>query len=242
MFSLLRLGLFLLIEVTEQQIKRIAVFSNLQSASLSSLAQFAQIDLYHKGSIIIHEGDLFLPKLYAVLDGKLIARKISISGKETILRRLPGGEIFAAPALFGDRIAPATVSALEDSQIISVEKQALLDVIQGTPEVAIEILSCFNQRLQEMHQTIHGLISERAIVRLARLILYTAERYGVEKTFKGDCLNTKLPHQQIARTIGITYEECVRLMKKDLNAIIDYGRGGTIIIVDAPELKAIASV
>ena len=41
---------------------------------------------------------------------------------------------------------------------------------------------------------------------------------------------------QIARSIGITYEECARLMKS-LNAIVNYSRGGKIIILDWDELE-----
>jgi len=225
---------------TAQQLGKITVFSNLDQTSLSNLALFSQIDRHDKGSIVIHEGDRFAPKLHAVLSGKISVKKTSASGKETILRFLPAGEIFAAPALFGDGIAPATVLAIEDLEVVSIEKNALLEAIRSTPEIAIHILSCFNQRLQEMHRTIHGLISERAIVRLIRLILYTAERYGVQETKKGACLNAKLPHQQIARTIGITYEECVRLVGKNLNSIIDYNLG-VITILDASKLESIAS-
>ena len=105
------------------------------------------------------------------------------------------------------------------------------------PNIALQILSCFNQRLQEMHQTIHGLMSERAIIRLLRLIIYNAKRYGFEKTTEGIFLNQKLPYQQMARMIGITYEECVRLMKRDLNSTIIYRRGGNITIKNLTELE-----
>lgn len=89
-----------------------------------------------------------------------------------------------------------------------------------------------------MHQTIHGLISERAVVRLARLINYTASQYGTKQTEKGACLNTKLPHKQMARMVGISYEECVRIIRKDLKGIVHYERGGIISIKDALALES----
>jgi len=227
--------------VTTQQLQTILIFAKIQPESLVKLCEFSHIDFYESGSVIIQQGDRFLPKLYAVLTGKITAMKISNAGKETILRQLPAGEMFAAPALFGDGIAPATLIAQKNTEIVSIHKSALLELMQSKPEVSLEILSCFNQRLQEMHQTIHGLISESATVRIARLIQYNALRYGVEATNKGACLNTKLPHQQLARTIGITYEESVRLIKKDFATIIDYGRGGIITIQDASALNLLSS-
>jgi hypothetical protein len=44
----------------------------------------------------------------------------------------------------------------------------------------------------------------------------------------------------MARSSGITYEECVRLIKS-LKSVIAYSRGGKITILDAEKLDAIAS-
>ncbi|MGD2184290.1 Crp/Fnr family transcriptional regulator [Lusitaniella coriacea] len=228
-------------QATAEQLSHLSIFTVLHAEALSLLAPQTQIKGFQRGEIVFNEGDYLPPKLYAVLTGEIQIQKVSVSGKETVLRWLPPGELFAAPALFGDGIAPATAIALQDCEVVTLEKSALLEAIQSTPEVALQILQCFNQRLQEMHQTIHGLVSERAIVRLARTLQYIAQRYGTKKTKQGVCLTVKLPYQQLARRIGITYEECVRLTNKDLRAIVSYQRGGIIAILDASALDAIAS-
>jgi CRP-like cAMP-binding protein len=69
---------------------------------------------------------------------------------------------------------------------------------------------------------------------------YAATQYGTESSQEGQRLNVKLPYYQIARSIGITYEECVRLIKS-LKSVIAYSRGGKIMLLDAKELEAIAS-
>jgi CRP-like cAMP-binding protein len=175
-----------------------------------------------------------------VLTGSLRITKTAATGKETILRTLLAGEIFAAPALFGNGIAPATVIAESNSQVLTVERDALLEAIRQTPELALRMLSVFNQRLQELHDTVHGLVSERAIVRLAQFIQYFASRYGTESTPGGKRLNVNLSYYQIARSIGITYEECVRLFKS-INSVLAYSRGGKITVLDEGMLEAIAS-
>lgn len=226
---------------TCEQLSQIIIFSQLDDRSLLILSQSSHIESYKHGETLIREGERFRPKLYAVLSGEILAKKVSESGKEMILRRLSAGELFAAPAIFGDGISIATVVALQDCQILTVEKAALLQTIQSNPDVALQILHCFNQRLQEMHRTIHGLISERAIVRLARVLLYTAKKDGTKQSGEVACLNHKLPYQQLARTIGISYEECVRFMNKNLSSIVSYDRGGTIHILDPIALEKIAS-
>ncbi|AFY37759.1 putative transcriptional regulator, Crp/Fnr family [[Leptolyngbya] sp. PCC 7376] len=224
---------------TIQQLKTIHIFSDLNAEVLAELARSSEIDIYQQGEVLIHEGEKFPAKLHVIFCGRFLVSKIALSGKESNLRALSSGEMFAAPALFGDGIAPATVTALQDSQIITIDKSALIKTIQTAPEVALHILHYFNQRLQEMHQTIHGLISEKAVIRLARLIQYTARQYGVQETKKGACLKARLPHQQMARMVGITYEESVRIVKKELATIILYERGGIITIQDSSAFESL---
>ncbi|MEH2450045.1 Crp/Fnr family transcriptional regulator [Nostoc sp.] len=222
-----------------EQLSQIIVFSGLETADKVNLQPNTQVQRYRKGEIILHEGDVLPGKLYAVVSGAIQVTKTAITGKETILRALAAGEIFAAPALLGNGISPATVTAESDCEILTVERDALLKAIGLNPEIALRMLMVFNSRIQQLHETVHGLISERAIVRLARLIQYFAAESGTESSPQGECLKVKLSYYRMARSSGITYEECVRLIKS-LNSVIAYRRGGTIIILDAEKLDAIA--
>ncbi|MES1023001.1 Crp/Fnr family transcriptional regulator [Gloeocapsa sp. BRSZ] len=221
-----------------EQISQVSVLAGLETPDKLKLQPHTQVRQYLQGEIVFHEGDRLPAKLYALIDGALQVTKTATTGKETILRALRAGEIFAAPALLGNGIAPATVTAETDCQILTVERDALLSAIQQNPDVALQMLMVFNSRLQQLHETVHGLVSERAIVRLARLIHYSAIEYGTKSTKDGEFLHIKLPYYRIARSIGITYEECVRLIKS-LNCLAYY-RGGKIAILDMEKLEAIA--
>ena len=223
-----------------EQLSQIIVFSGLETADKVNLQPYTQVQRYRKGEIILHESDVLPAKLYAVVSGAIQVTKTAITGKETILRALATGEIFAAPALLGNGISPATVTAESDCEILTVERDALLKAIGQNPEIALRMLMVFNSRIQQLHETVHGLVSERAIVRLARLIQYFAAESGTESSPQGECLKVKLSYYRMARSSGITYEECVRLIKS-LKSVIAYRRGGTIIILDAEKLDAIAS-
>ena len=225
---------------TIEQLAQIFIFSELEAEQLKQLVPHTQVRHYLPEEIILHEGDELPAQLHALLCGTIQINKTAPTGKETILRILSGGEIFAAPALFGNGIAPATVVAIEKSQVLTVERQALLEAIGQNPELALRIISVLNQRLQLLHSTIHGLVSERAIVRLARLIQYTMLQYGTEPVSNGQLIKMNLPYYQMSRSIGITYEECVRLIR-GLKSVIRYKRGGKITIIDPKALDKIAS-
>jgi len=123
--------------------------------------------------------------------------------KKTILRTISTGEPFAVPALFGNGISSATVVAEQDCQILMVERSALLNLIRQSPEVAIRMITVLTDRLQHLHSTVHGLVSERAIVRLAQMIQTAVSEQGTEITDSGICLKARLSYCQIARSIGI---------------------------------------
>ena len=220
------------------QLQTISIFQDLAAAQLQNLVPVSSVKEYQSGEILIHEGDRLSPKLHALITGKLEIKKTTDSGKETVIRLIRSGELFAAPAIFGNGIAPATVVSKVESQILTIEREALLSAISQTPEISLKILEVFNQRLQQLHNTVHGLTSERAIVRLVKLIQYYSDRDGTYTVPEGERLNINLPYYQIARSIGITYEECVRLFKK-LKGILIYQRGGKIIIQDREKLEAV---
>jgi len=126
----------------------------------------------------LHEGDRLPAKLYSLLSGTIQITKTAITGKQTILRTLSPGKIFAAPALLGNGITPATVTAESDCQILTVERDALLNAIQENPEIALRML-------KQLHETVHGLVSERAIIRLARFINMLQPNMALNQAKKG---------------------------------------------------------
>ena len=224
--------------VTVEQLQQIPLFSGLDLEQLAAMRVHAVVKQYFRGEITLHEGDRLPAQLFAVLSGRIEIKKTTVTGKETILRTLPAGELFAAPALFGDGSAPATVVANQDCQILTIERAALMEMIQKTPEFALQLIAVLTERLQHLHQVVHGLASERAIVRLAQFIQRFAIAEGTDATEQGLCLRSRLPYYQIARSIGITYEECVRLFKQ-IQAVVDYHRGGKILVLDQEKLDAI---
>jgi CRP/FNR family transcriptional regulator, cyclic AMP receptor protein len=225
-------------KATIEQLTRVSIFANLKPGQLGQLQSDAAVRNYQAGETVMQEGDSLPAALYALIGGRLRVVKTATTGKETILRALNAGEIFAAPALFGDRIAPATVIAEDSVQVLTVKREALLKAIQANPEIAFHMMAVLNQRLQQLHETVHGLVSERAIVRLTRLIQTTAIEQQIDLNSSGACVDLQ-SHYHIARRIGITYEECVRLFKQ-LHGVVSYHRGGKITVIDESALDKIA--
>ena len=221
--------------VVAEQLQQIPLFADLEPSLLEKLAASSTLTHYAVNEAVFHEGDELPACLHILVAGRLGIAKIATSGKETILRILPAGEVFAAPALFDKRQAPATVTAIDAAIVLRLEQQALLKAFSQCPELALHLLEVFNQRLQQLHNRVHGLVSERAIVRLVHYLLQVAADRGTDVVTDGERLRSQLTYYQIARSIGISYEECARLFKQ-LQPAVTYQRGGFITIVNQQQL------
>ena len=225
-------------QIDVQQLQYISLFKELEPLLLGKLAEHSSLKTYESDEVVFYEGDALPACLYLLVTGSLRLTKISESGKETILRLLRADEVFAAPALFGNGVAPATATALEPIKVLTIEREVLLNGFREAPEMALHMLGIFNQRLQHLHSRVHGLVSERAIVRLIHYLKYFADSGGTETVPEGQRLRARLTYYQMARSIGITYEECVRVFKQ-LKGSVTYQRGGKITILEPNQLTAI---
>ena len=101
------------------QIRRVPLFSTLTDEEFDRLKHIFVLRAYRKNQIIFLEEETGT-YMYLVLSGKVKVSKAGASGKETILAIHRAGDFFGEMSLLDGKTAPATVSAMEDSKIISV--------------------------------------------------------------------------------------------------------------------------
>ncbi len=85
-------------KATVAQLQTLSIVESLTTTELANLQSRAMIGSFQQGEILMHEGDRLPPCLYAISSGTIRITKTATTGKETILRLLSAGEIFAAPA------------------------------------------------------------------------------------------------------------------------------------------------
>lgn len=75
-------------------------------------------------------------------------------------------------------------------------------------------------------------------MRLVHYLEHVASHVGTDCIEGEERGRSRFTYYQIARSIGITYEECVRLFKT-LHPAVRYQRGGIITIRDRAQLRAL---
>lgn len=215
-------------------------FKGLAAQELRELEERSSCRTYAAGEVLFHEKEPLAAKLRFVCSGQLQIHKSAASGKETIVRLIRPGEVFAVAALFDRKLAPATVTATVETVVLEIGLEDFQAHLTRYPMMAIKLLATFAQRLKDLQETLHTVASERARARLAALILRTLDRGGGSPQADGSVrLKTRLPHAVMSRMVGITYEECVRLIREWSHepAILQYQRGGILTLRDRDALE-----
>ncbi len=101
------------------QIRSVPLFSTLSDDEFSQHRHIFVAKAYRKNQVIFLEEETG-NYMYLVLTGKVKVAKAGTGGKEIILAIHRAGDFFGEMSLLDGKTAPATVSAMEDSKIISV--------------------------------------------------------------------------------------------------------------------------
>ncbi len=159
---------------TASRLSSLPYFADLEPQVLEAIDRIAIRRRYDPGEVILLEGDP-APGIYAVEAGWLKAIKVSLEGREQILRYLEPGEVFNAIGAFGDLPNSATVVALEPATVWILERSSFLELLEDYPHVARIIMQNLARRVVQLVSLVEDLSLRTVEARLARYLVEQAE-------------------------------------------------------------------
>lgn len=215
----------------------VSLFSGLSPDELRLLAARAIRKRYAEGELLFQEGDA-CKGLHIISTGKLRIFKSSASGREQVLAvEGPGGSVAELPVFDGGNY-PASVSAVENSEIIFISRADLRSFCLEHPEVALKMLAVVGARLRRLVGIIEELSFTTIRQRLVSALVRMAETSG-ERTERG--IEFQLPgtHQDMAHQLGTVRELVSRnLMRLQAEGFVRV-EARSITVVEMAGLKAI---
>ena len=185
---------------------------------------------FYANEEIFAEGDeaLFLP---VVLQGKVKMVRFPEVGKEIIIGIFSGGEMFAVPPVFDGEPYPATVIAMEDTELLLLHREDFLRLLRESPEFSFAVIGWMCEMLREKTSVIKNLATASPEHRIGNILLRLAEKQNEDLV---QPIKIALRRQDIAEMAGLTTETTIRATRKlaDKN-LIKITRGK--IILDALE-------
>jgi CRP/FNR family transcriptional regulator len=202
-------------------------FARLPPEQVDAVGRSLVARTFPAGARIFSEGDdEGAAALHFVAAGVVRIFKLSLEGREQVLRLMRPGDTFADVAAFDGGPYPANADALEPATVLLLPRAALLRHLREHPEMALGALQIMAARLRHMTGLVEDLSLRRVTSRVARLLL----------TFEGD---THLTQGQMATMVGTARE----MVNRSLHALADQGaielHGQQIVVLDEGKLAAI---
>ena len=214
-----------------------SLFSNLSPEELRLLAGHAVRKSYALGELLFSEGDA-CRGLHIIASGKLRIFKSSASGREQVLAvEGPGGSVAELP-VFDGAPYPASVSAVEDTQVLFISRSDFRSFCLAHPEVALKLLAVVGARLRRLVGIIEELSFTTVRQRLASVLVRLAQTEG-KRTGRGIEIQLPGTHQELAHELGTVRELVSRnLMRLQAEGLVQV-EARDITVLDLPGLTTI---
>jgi len=188
-------------------------------------------ELFHKGD----EG----AQVYVLISGTLKALTTSKEGDDVVFSILGPGEVLGEIALLGGTPRTATVTAIDPSELLIIDRRDFIAFLRNHPDVAIKLLDVLAQRLKRVSELVEDTLFLNLPLRFAKKLLSLSQRYG-QSHDRGLRLDLKLSQEEWGDLVGTTRESInkqLRSWTEDGLITVDHGY---IIIRDRRELEKLA--
>ena len=197
-------------------LQSVALFWDLAEEELGYISEKMIARHYESGKFIFLE-DSEGEQCFFVVQGSVKVTRLSKDGREVILAMLNEGEFFGEMALLDGESRSANVIALEETEVLTLNREDFLVVLHDYPQIAIQLLKEMADRLRKSDRQIASLSLSDAEKRIALCIIRFADEQGIIK--RGQVSIPKMPIQQdianMAGTSRETVSRAINLLEKE---------------------------
>lgn len=216
------------------------LLKHLPAEDLARLEAFARSRSFKARQPVFMKGDP-ASGMMAVVKGRVRISSYSADGREVVLNVISPGEVFGEIALIdgGERTADAV--AMEDTELLVLERRDFLPFLERNPELCIKLLKVMCHRLRRTSEQLEDFSFLDLRTRLAKRLLDLADAHGEEDGEGGLHISLGLSQRVLGAMMGTSREA----VNKQLRAWQDEGiltlRRGSITLRDAEQLELIVS-
>ena len=186
---------------------------------------------YKKNDVLAIEGDP-CTKIGIVIEGRIEINKLLANGKNVNMETLTKGDVFGEVILFLGNSYPATIVASQNSEVLFISKEEILEMLSLNRALMEGVLKLFAQKVFLLNQKV-TLLSLQTIRQ--KLTWYLINEYKRQKALTINLESSKI---NIAEKIGIPRPSLSRElinMQDDGLIILDKNK---VTIVELKKLEA----
>jgi len=184
--------------------RSVPYFAHLDAAAMEAVAGKATRRRYSRGELIFLEGDP-CAGLHVIQEGRIKLYKVSLEGREQIVRLLGPGQFFNEVAVFDRGSNPVSATAVLDSTVWVVDCGAMVDLVATHQALAAAIIENLASRSRHLLSLVEDLSLRTVSARLAKLLL-TRARSEAEAP-------QPMTQQEMAAQLGTVREMVGRVLR-----------------------------
>lgn len=211
-------------------------FSDLKALNKDELIKLAKCKTSYtikKGETIFEEGE-HINGIFCVKSGVGKLSKLNSNGKDQIVKLVKQGELLGQRSTITEEPANLSAVALEDMEVCFVPQKEILGFFNDNNQFSMNVMKTICGDLKEADQQVIAMAQKTVKERLAILLLYLEETFGLDED---QSLKMHLTREEMANMLGTATESCIRLLSEfNKNNLIEL-KGKKIFLKNKKELK-----
>jgi CRP-like cAMP-binding protein len=215
-----------------------SLFSKLSEREIDALVQVSRVQKLRAREELCHKGEPGT-QVYLISKGRLKAMTTSAEGDDVVFSIMAPGEVCGELALLCGGRRTATISAIDDSELIVLDRREFLPFLKTHPEAAIKLLEVLADRQLRLSELFEDTTFLNLPARLAKKLLSLSRAYGIE-TPEGTRIDLKLSQSEIGDLVATTRESINKQMKAWSQEGMVSMKSGIVTIHRIDDLEALA--
>jgi CRP/FNR family cyclic AMP-dependent transcriptional regulator len=188
----------------DETLARSGIFQGVDPDAAEALAKEMETIEARKGEVLFSEGEPG-DSLYIVLSGKLKVGRRAGDGRQNLIAVMGPSDMVGELSLFDPGPRTATATAVVDTRLARLRKQALRPWLTNRPEIAEQLLRVLARRLRRTNNMLADLIFTDVPGRVAKALLQLARQFGSQESGLLRVTHD-LTQEEIAQLVGASRE------------------------------------
>lgn len=182
-------------------IKNVPIFASLSHEEMAEIASITSAQTLKKSDMVYMAGDQG-GKLFVLHTGRVKISRLSISGKEQVIRVIGPGEFIGELSLFSSMPLTDNAEVIETSTMCVIEGSRLKELMAKYTSIAFKVMDILSRRLEKVETLLEAISLNSVEQRLAQALL----------TLSGDKndVNLRMTKGDFASQMGMSQETLSR--------------------------------
>ncbi|MGH4124575.1 MAG: Crp/Fnr family transcriptional regulator [Clostridium sp.] len=198
-------------QIPLRQLKDLPLFECVEDKTLDLIRESVIIKKLKKSQMLFAEREI-TNNIYLVLEGKVTMYRLSEKGQKRVIYILNKGEIINE-VIFDNSAASINCEGFEASEIISIAKVDLLNIMKQDFKLTEVILCSMSKKIRRLYRQLKNTVPTKMDKRVAAKLWKLSKDYGVQ-TQEGVLIDIKISITYLADMLGSSRETISRAIKE----------------------------